>query len=83
MFIDMAYQGFASGDLEHDAYAVRRFTADGHNILLAQSFAKNMGVYGQRCGTFSVVGADSANAEAIESQIKIIIRLTNAWKIDT
>ena len=33
-------QGFASGDAERDAYAIRKFVADGHNILLAQSYAK-------------------------------------------
>lgn len=41
-FFDMAYQGFASGDTDKDAYAVRQFIKDGHNICLAQSFAKNM-----------------------------------------
>lgn len=46
VFFDMAYQGFASGDIDHDAYAVRYFVQRGHNICLAQSFAKNMGLYG-------------------------------------
>ena len=45
-FFDMAYQGFASGDIDRDASAVRHFVAQGHNILLSQSFAKNMGLYG-------------------------------------
>ena len=74
MFIDMAYQGFASGDLQRDAYAVRKFTEDGHRILLAQSFAKNMGVYGERCGAFSVVGESDSEAAALESQLKILVR---------
>lgn len=43
----MAYQGFASGDIDRDAWAVRYFVEQGHNILLSQSFAKNMGLYGQ------------------------------------
>lgn len=41
-FFDMAYQGFASGDTDKDAFAVRHFVKEGHNICLAQSFAKNM-----------------------------------------
>lgn len=41
-FFDMAYQGFASGDIHKDAFAVRQFIRDGHNLCLAQSFAKNM-----------------------------------------
>lgn len=39
----MAYQGFASGDVAGDARAVRLFLKDGHQIALAQSYAKNMG----------------------------------------
>lgn len=46
-FFDMAYQGFASGCPDTDAFAVRKFLEDGHNIMLAQSFAKNMGLYGE------------------------------------
>lgn len=41
-FFDMAYQGFASGDINKDGFAVRYFVEKGHNICLAQSFAKNM-----------------------------------------
>ena len=41
-FFDMAYQGFASGDTDRDAFAVRHFVAQGHQLCLAQSFAKNM-----------------------------------------
>jgi aspartate aminotransferase, mitochondrial len=41
-FFDMAYQGFASGDTNKDAFAVRHFIKEGHGIVLAQSFAKNM-----------------------------------------
>ena len=41
-FFDMAYQGFASGDTNKDAFPVRYFVKEGHNICLAQSFAKNM-----------------------------------------
>lgn len=41
-FFDMAYQGFASGSTDRDAFAVRYFVEQGHHICLAQSFAKNM-----------------------------------------
>ena len=39
-YFDMAYQGFASGDVDRDAFALRYFIDDGHNVLLSQSFAK-------------------------------------------
>jgi len=44
----MAYQGFASGDAAKDAQAVRHFIEQGHSMVLAQSFAKNMGLYGRQ-----------------------------------
>jgi len=38
---------FFEGDLTRDAYAVRLFIKEGHKIALAQSYAKNMGLYGR------------------------------------
>ena len=35
-FFDSAYQGFASGDLERDAAAIRLFADAGLELLLAQ-----------------------------------------------
>lgn len=48
-------QGFASGSLDTDAQAVRMFVADGGEVLVAQSYAKNMGLYGERVGALSIV----------------------------
>lgn len=58
MFFDMAYQGFASGDIDRDAWAVRYFIEQGHNILLSQSFAKNMGLYGWLTSSLSGIFRD-------------------------
>ena len=55
--MDCAYQGFASGDAEKDAFAIRLFVEEGHSLLLAQSFAKNFGLYGERVGSLSLVRA--------------------------
>ncbi|ORX67373.1 aspartate aminotransferase [Basidiobolus meristosporus CBS 931.73] len=71
---DMAYQGFASGNTDVDAYALRKFVSEGHNVALCQSFAKNMGLYGERAGTFSVICSDAKERENVESQLKILIR---------
>jgi aspartate aminotransferase len=73
-FFDMAYQGFASGNTDHDAFALRHFIAEGHNPCLAQSFAKNMGLYGERVGAFSIVTASSEEKKRVDSQIKILVR---------
>jgi aspartate aminotransferase, mitochondrial len=70
----MAYQGFASGDVTRDAFAVRHFVKEGHQIALAQSYAKNMGLYGERAGAFSLVTSSKDEAARTLSQIKILIR---------
>jgi aspartate aminotransferase len=73
-FFDCAYQGFASGDAAKDAAAVRMFVEDGHLISMVQSFSKNFGLYGQRVGALSVVGADEDEAKRVVSQMKSVIR---------
>eukprot|EP00210_Caulerpa_lentillifera_P005530 g5289.t1 len=73
-FFDMAYQGFASGDCDKDAQAIRIFIDDGHQIGLAQSYAKNMGLYGQRIGCLSLVASSSNEATKVESQLKNLAR---------
>jgi aspartate/tyrosine/aromatic aminotransferase len=70
-FFDSAYQGFATGDVDDDAWAIRffhqaLFTADNISanpgncpaplgMCVAQSFAKNFGLYGERVGAFHLV----------------------------
>jgi aspartate aminotransferase len=73
-FFDCAYQGFASGDAATDAAAVRMFVEDGHLISMVQSFSKNFGLYGQRIGALSVVGANEDEAKRVVSQMKMVIR---------
>jgi aspartate aminotransferase, mitochondrial len=73
-FFDMAYQGFASGDCDTDAHAVRYFASEKIPVMLAQSYAKNMGMYGERIGALSVVCKDAEEKERVNSQLKIIVR---------
>ena len=70
----MAYQGFASSDPEKDAFAVRYFSNNGMDMCLAQSFAKNFGLYGERIGCLSFNTQNENEANAIKSQIQIICR---------
>ena len=64
VMVDMAYQGFATGELDRDAAGLRKLVADGHKVVFCQSFSKNMGLYGkgwymyegaELCGTWGVV----------------------------
>ena len=70
----MAYQGFASGDTSRDAFALRHFIKEGHQVALAQSFAKNMGLYAERVGAFSLTTTDPEEKARVDSQLKIVIR---------
>lgn len=71
---DSAYQGFASGDLDKDAAAVRFFAERGFELFVAQSFAKNFGLYGERAGALHVVVADAKTADPVHSQLNLFIR---------
>ncbi|KAL2937444.1 Aspartate aminotransferase mitochondrial [Bienertia sinuspersici] len=73
-FFDMAYQGFATGDTERDAKAIRIFLQDGHLLGIAQSFAKNMGLYGQRVGCLSVLCEDDKQAVAVKTRLQQLAR---------
>nr|CAD7264480.1 unnamed protein product [Timema shepardi] len=73
-FFDIAYQGFASGDLDDDAWAVRHFVNRGMELFCAQSFSKNFGLYNERVGNLTVVLKDKKHLEAVKSQITLTVR---------
>ncbi|KAJ3071129.1 Aspartate aminotransferase, cytoplasmic [Podochytrium sp. JEL0797] len=68
-FFDCAYQGFASGSLDKDAWAVRFFVDVGFEIFVAQSYSKNFGIYNERCGCLTVVTANENQAVNVRSQL--------------
>ncbi|KAF8759059.1 Aspartate aminotransferase [Rhizoctonia solani] len=74
VFFDSAYQGFASGDLDKDAWAVRYFVERGVPLLLCQSFAKNAGLYGERVGALHVVSPTQEEANRVKSQLSVLQR---------
>ncbi|EDV36801.1 uncharacterized protein Dana_GF11770 [Drosophila ananassae] len=71
---DSAYQGFASGDPDNDAWAVRYFVQKGFELFVCQSFAKNFGLYCERAGNLTVVQADASTKAAVHSQLTLLIR---------
>ncbi|RNF05182.1 putative aspartate aminotransferase [Trypanosoma rangeli] len=73
-FFDSAYQGYATGSLDNDAYAVRLFARQGMEMLVAQSYSKNMGLYSERVGVCSVVTANPSKATMIRMQLEHIAR---------
>ncbi|CAE6468833.1 unnamed protein product [Rhizoctonia solani] len=73
-FFDSAYQGFASGDLDKDAWAVRYFVSKGVPLLVCQSFAKNAGLYGERVGALHIVSPTQEEANRVKSQLSVLQR---------
>ncbi|ODV64924.1 PLP-dependent transferase [Hyphopichia burtonii NRRL Y-1933] len=77
--VDMAYQGFALGNPYKDIELIRKLNQlvvndELKSYALCQSFAKNMGLYGERIGSISIVTESSEQSVAIESQLKKLIR---------
>jgi len=74
ILFDCAYQGFASGDPNQDAFSLREFASQGIDIVATQSYAKSLGLYGERVGALHVVCDNTEEAEKVLSQLLIIIR---------
>lgn len=73
-FFDVAYQGFATGSLDEDAYAPRYFLSRKMEFLVAQSYSKNLGLYGERVGAINIVTASKDAATRVLSQLKRLAR---------
>ena len=73
-FFDCAYQGFASGCLDTDAWAVRYFVSQGFELFCSQSFSKNFGLYNERAGNLTVVVKDKSVMTNFQAQITLIVR---------
>ncbi|ODV84437.1 hypothetical protein CANARDRAFT_201304 [[Candida] arabinofermentans NRRL YB-2248] len=77
--LDMAYQGFRSGNPIDDLAILFKFNkavADGKlpNFMLSQSFAKNMGLYGERVGSLSLITSGAEESVRVKSQLEKVIR---------
>lgn len=72
VFFDSAYQGFASGDVNKDSFAVRHFVSRGFELLCAQSFSKIFGLYGERAGNLTVVHKEASTMRIAMEQLTTI-----------
>ena len=71
---DTAYQGFASGDPNKDAWSLRYFADQGFEMMVCQSFSKNFGLYNERAGNLVLVVKDAQTLKQCKSQTELIIR---------
>jgi len=72
-FLDMAYQGFAQG-LDADAYPVRLLAGRVPEMIVASSCSKNFGLYRDRVGTLTLLAADAASRDIVNSQVNSLVR---------
>jgi len=73
-FFDIAYQGYATGDTDRDAAALRLFVDRGFELVCAQSFAKNFGLYSERVGTFTIVCKTAEITKKVWTQALTVAR---------
>jgi aspartate/tyrosine/aromatic aminotransferase len=76
ILFDFAYMGYASGDIDVDAEAVRKFATMGRNFFVSFSFSKSMGLYGERIGCVHAVCSTKTEADAVASQMATVARGT-------
>jgi aspartate/tyrosine/aromatic aminotransferase len=50
------------------------FAERGLDMLLSQSYAKNMGLYGERVGALHIVTPNKETSSRVLSQVKMVIR---------
>ncbi|GAB1217362.1 hypothetical protein ATERTT37_006601 [Aspergillus terreus] len=72
---DAAYLGFNSGDVDHDAFAIRHFIHELElEAAVCLSFAKNMGLYGERVGCLVLATATEHAATNSQSLLEYLQR---------
>ncbi|KAF4109740.1 putative aspartate aminotransferase, cytoplasmic 2 isoform X2 [Onychostoma macrolepis] len=71
-FFLMSAQGLCSGSLEQDAWPVRYCVSLGLELLCAQSFSHNFGLYGERVG--HLLSVLKQNLLAVQSQAEKLVQ---------
>lgn len=66
-----------AGDLDKDALAPRLFVDAGLEIMVAQSYSKNLGLYGERVGALNVVLNDADVGSLAHHNAAIILGTTS------
>ncbi|KAM3539828.1 hypothetical protein ARSEF1564_007269 [Beauveria bassiana] len=73
-FLDAAYPGFATGDVEKDCAPIRQFRDANVPLLVAATFGKAFGLYGERVGLLCVTAPDRDTVGRMETQMKLLAR---------
>jgi aspartate aminotransferase, cytoplasmic len=81
---DCAYQGFASGDTDADAWVIREFysmlftesssSSTPAGMFVCQSLSKNFGLYGERIGALHLITPSSTSPEGAKAHLLQLVR---------
>ena len=72
--VDLAYQGFGDG-LREDAAGLMELVRPGAELIVSTSFSKTFSLYSERVGAMLVIARSAADAAAIQSHVKIAVRV--------
>lgn len=72
-FVDIAYQGLATG-IEEDRLPIELFAAEAEEMLLSTSCSKNFALYRDRVGTLSLISKNAQTNSIVRSQAMQIVR---------
>ncbi|KAL4983175.1 pyridoxal phosphate-dependent transferase [Aspergillus falconensis] len=79
-FFDVAYHGLGTptpelgGPEDVDVWPVRHFASHGIDLLVCQSFSKNMGLYSERVGVLHVVCREADIAVRVKDVLRSLVR---------
>lgn len=72
-FVDMAYMGFARS-IDDDSFVIRELAPRVPEMVVANSCSKNFGLYRDRVGSLSFLGADTQTRDIVSSQVNSYVR---------
>ena len=74
VFLDVSYMGFVSGNAETDCAPVRVLAEKGIPLLVAATYGKAFGLYGERVGHLCITAPSQEIKRKMEDQMKLLAR---------
>ena len=72
-FVDLAYQGLGNG-LEDDTSGIRILSKECPELIIANSYSKNFGLYRERVGSLQIISPSHKESAVVQTQLGSIVR---------
>ena len=72
-FVDLAYQGLGNG-LEDDTSGIRILSKECPELIIANSYSKNFGLYRERVGSLQIISPSHEESAVVQTQLGSIVR---------